>query len=206
MSDLKRDGVKPKSKLLIPHRVAIALMDDGWILRNDIVWYKINNMPESVTDRFSKKFENIFLFVKQGRYFFDLDAVRERQTEQWIKRTKRNVMRPTPKREKNNVFGKGEITSKLYKADKRGKNPGDVWSISTQPSPFAHYAVWSEKLVERMVRCSTKPGDVVLDPFCGSGTTLMVADRLNRKGVGMDLGYREIQEQRLAGIQREMAL
>lgn len=86
-----------------------------------------------------------------------------------------------------------------------GKNPGDVWSINTEASPEAHYAMWPQKLVERMLLCSTKPGDSILDPFCGSGTTLRVADRLNRRGIGIDLGYDDVQKRRLMGIQKELS-
>ena len=93
-----------------------------------------------------------------------------------------------------------------YGNSEKGKNPGDVWEYATQPSPFEHYAMWPERLVERMVRCSTRPGDTVLDPFCGSGTTLLVAERLNRKGVGFDLGYEDIQRQRLSNTQKEFNL
>lgn len=159
-----------KSKLLIPERFAIMCVDElGLILRNHIVWHKVNGMPESCQDRFSKKWESIFMFVKNPKYYFNLDAIK------------------IPK-DGNSL---------------ENKNPSDVWNIPTQPSPFNHYAMWAEKLVERMVLCSTRPNDIVLDCFCGSGTTLMVAERLNRIGVGIDLGYKDIQEKRLANITSE---
>jgi len=84
------------------------------------------------------------------------------------------------------------------------KNPGDLWNIPTRPSSEKHYAMWPERLVERMVKCSTKAGDIVLDPFAGSATTLKVAEQLQRKGLGIDLGYHEISKRRTSIIQKEM--
>ena len=86
----------------------------------------------------------------------------------------------------------------------KGKNPGDVWQINTQPSSEKHYAMWPEKLVERMLLCSTKENDIILDPFAGSGTTLKVAVQNRRKAVGIDLGYSDIQERKLKDIQIKM--
>ena len=192
-----------KCKLLVPHRVAIALVDLGWTLRNDIVWHKENSMPESVSDRFSKKFEMVFMFMKQRKYQFDLDAVKIPFTE--------------PERiynAKTSTHKGAQIENRAYKGlhdgrqkygdIEKGKNPGDVWIIPTSPSPDAHYAMWPEKLVERMLLCSTRPGDVILDPFAGSGTTLRVADKHNRIAYGIDLGYQEIQKRRMTGIQKNL--
>lgn len=194
---LKKQPVlgKEKCKLLIPHRVAIALIDDGWILRNDVVWYKPNAMPESCQDRFSKKFEYIFMFVKQKKYYFDLDAIR--------------AAHKYDGREISTVTDQKRIGTPMEREIRerwpgKGANPGDVWTINTTPSPHDHYAMWPEKLVDRMVRCSSKVGDTVLDPFCGSGTTLRVVDGLNRSGVGFDIGYESIQKKRTRNIQRKL--
>lgn len=228
---LKTDNMKNKCKMLIPHRIAIALIDDGWILRNDIVWTK-NCMPESITDRFSKKFESIFMFVKSEKYYFNLDIIRESYTESSINRVKQNNWNPKFNRNKKRDAVNGENTlnpKQFLKWEKGvagqakqgkieghsgyydkegnfignllGKNPGDVWQINTQPSSEKHYAMWPEKLVERMILCSTKENDIILDPFCGSGTTLKVAIKNNRIGYGIDLGYSDIQERRLKNIQ-----
>lgn len=168
-----------KCQLLIPHRVTIALVDAGWCLRNTICWLKSNAMPESVTDRFSKKYEYIFMFTKQEKYYFDLDAVKI----------------PTTGRSR---------TAGLKTNNYDYKNPGDVWQIPTQPSSEKHYAMWPERLIEHMIKCSTKAGDIVLDPFCGSATTLKVAEELNRKGVGIDLGYHTISNRMTSKIQKKM--
>ena len=187
-----------KCKILIPHRIAIALIDDGWILRNDIVWFKPNAMPESCQDRFSKKFEFIFMFSKKEKYYFDLDAVREAHKDVSLERVKGTW---NGHKEPGSSYAGMDISKMCHE---NGKTPGDLWQFNTQPSPFKHYAMWPEKLVRRMILCSTKAGDTVLDPFCGSGTTLRMAESLKRTGTGIDLGYQDIQEQRLKHIQEEM--
>lgn len=188
----------PKCQLLIPHRVAIALIDDGWVLRNTICWFKSNAMPESVTDRFSKKYEYIFMFTKSPKYYLDLDAVREKCSSVNKLRNKNSEL-------SNNGYI-GDRFSKGERPEQHplGKNPGDVWQVPTQPSGLSHYAMWPEKLVERMIKCSTKAGDTVLDCFCGSATTLKVAEELQRIGIGIDLGYQDISKKRTANIQKKM--
>lgn len=196
-------NTKPKSKCLIPERFAIKCVDElGLILRNHIVWSKPNGMPESVTDRFSKKWESVFMFVKKPDYYFNLDSVREPHAEA----TRQRVMYPTGMNQKYKDNDIGQPKGTFEHILEKGKNPGDVWNIPTQHSPEKHFAMWPEKLVERMILCSTKVGDTVLDPFCGSGTTLRVADKLNRIGQGIDLGYEDIQARRLTEIQKELIL
>ena len=198
---------KSKCQFLIPHRVAIALVDAGWTLRNTIIWDKTNAMPESVTDRFSKKYEYVFMFTKQKKYYFNLNAVLEDFAKSSYGRGKAacNSIKP----EMGNKIG-GYITSKkqkewhrkLLSGELKGKNSGDVWRIPTQRSSEKHYAMFPERLVERMIKCSTKAKDIVLDPFCGSGTTLKVALVLNRRSIGIDLGYRNLQNKKTSIIQR----
>lgn len=218
-----------------PHLFALS---SGILTHNS----KSNAMPESVKDRFSRKYENIFLFVKKKNYYFNLDAIREPWEQESILRLFRGVnetnkyntnefgqsvmsmAKPRPNRTRNNEniikdikyntdeFGQslqGKITGHSGYFDKdgnfigniNGKNPGDIWNISTQASSFKHYAMWPQKLVERMILCSTKEDDIVLDPFAGSGTTLKVAIKNNRKAIGIDLGYEDIQEENLKNIQ-----
>lgn len=149
-------GSQRKNLLGIPWRVAFALQDDGWILRNSIIWNKPNAMPESVTDRLSGRHENLFMFSKSQRYWFDLDPIREAS---------------------GGGVGRND----------RGKNPGDVWSINTQPFPGAHFAVFPQELARRCIVAGCKPGGTVLDPFSGSGTTGLVAQQNGRKYVGIDI-------------------
>jgi DNA modification methylase len=323
-----------KSLWLIPHRVAIAMTDSGWILRNTIIWHKPNNMPCSIKDRLTPAHEYVFHFVKQRKYYYDLDAIRvPHQTinvERHIgndsllakigknkkidtskplallddavpieqpggyKNTKlegeldinkgarggfaatgeklenrysdggknpgdvfheeRTFTRDDERRAaKEKGYGKAaaRITERLHVVSVTGhplgknpgdvqfpnnstgltderanglywlegfdvecpncssqftteveqlyvENPSDVWSIPTYPFPDAHYAVFPPKLVENMIKAGSKPGDTVLDPFSGSGTTALTADRLKRNGIGFDLNYSDVRERRTA--------
>jgi site-specific DNA-methyltransferase (cytosine-N4-specific) len=171
-----------KNLLGIPWRVAFALQNDGWTLRNDIIWAKPNAMPESVTDRLSTRYEHVFLFSKSRRYWFDLDAVREPHVVSDEDRGIRNgrnqfrgqhAMRPGGPNAGRNAIG--------------GRNPGDVWTIPTSPFPGAHFATMPPELVKRCIATGCPLGGTVLDPFAGSGTTLMVARRMLRRSVGIEL-------------------
>ena len=191
-----------KCKLMIPERIAIALVDSGWTLRNSIVWYKPNAMPESVTDRFSKKYESIFMFTKQEKYYFDLSAVREKCLP--LNRWGGNKLVANGKSMWDEGTGQSTYRDRDMQPNDSMKNPGDVFIIPTQPSSEKHYAMWPERLVERMVKCSTKPGDIVLDCFAGSCTTGIVAESLHRKFIGIELGYENIIKRRMGKIQKEM--
>ena len=177
-------GLPGKNLLGIPWRVAFALQDDGWILRNDIIWAKPNGMPESVTDRLSTKHEHLFLFSKSPRYWFDLDPIREPHAEVSIARSGRNRFAVDRSQE---GIGSPQTASPLDMIHEGGKNPGDVWSIATRPFPDAHFAVMPASLAERAIQAGCKPGGTVLDPFNGSGTTGLAAARHGRKYVGVDL-------------------
>lgn len=257
---VKQDGrwLQPKQLLLMPSRVAVALQEDGWILRNDIVWHKPNHMPSSVKDRLTNAWEHVFHFVKSKRYWYDLDAIRKpSHTTRWGK---------NPKYEQQ----QSGLETQGY--NPRGKNPGDVWRIPTRPFRGAHFAVFPEALVEPLVKSSCpqwvckqcgKPrtrlvettkentwrktpkakgadgsssddvkrkrglqyhqrwmtqhetigwsdcgcgsgwrGGVVLDPFAGSGTTCLVARKLLREYVGVEINpeYVAMARKRLAKI------
>ncbi|QBJ94496.1 site-specific DNA-methyltransferase (plasmid) [Streptomyces seoulensis] len=154
-------GLAMKQLLGIPWRVAFALQDDGWFLRNEIIWNKPNAMPESVRDRLSNRHEHLFMLAKQPRYWFDLDSIR---------------------------------SASRTADDSNGRNPGDVWSITTRPYPAAHFAVFPIDLPLRCIKAGCKPGGTVLDPFSGSGTTGAAARQLGRKYIGVDLNpeYHEL--------------
>jgi len=163
-----------KNLLGIPWRVAFALQGDGWILRNDIIWHKPNAMPESVTDRLSTRHEHVFMFSKARRYWFDLDPIREasNRVEEYVP----------------NKWASGVRVHEGHRGSHEvGRNPGDVWSIPTQPFPGAHFAVFPPKLAERAILAGCKPGGIVLDPFSGSGTTGAIATKHGRRYVGIDL-------------------
>lgn len=175
-----------KSLLMIPARVAWSLVEDGWTLRNRVVWHKTDAMPESVKDRLSNRHEELFLLTRSPSYWFDLDAIREptdptnaRRGQTWAERRGHGA----PSR-----HGLGGVTGDSdFAAAEGGKNPGDVWSFATAGFPGAHFAVMPEAVAERCVLAGCRPGGVVLDPFNGSGTTGMVALRAGRRYVGIDL-------------------
>lgn len=167
-----------KNLLGIPWRVALALQDDGWILRNDIIWSKTNAMPESVTDRLANRHEHLFLFTKSPRYWFDLDPIREPHTSS-PSRAGANALRG------QKAIRKSGPNSGQY--SEGGRNPGDVWDIATRPFPGAHFATFPEELPRRCIASGCKPGGVVLDPCSGSGTTGAAAQALGRRYVGIDI-------------------
>lgn len=172
-----------KSLLMIPERFAIEMINNGWILRNQIIWHKPNQMPSSATDRFTVDFEKIFFFVKQSTgYYF------EQQLEKsiWAEQDSRSVNGASE--------GKGKTEQGNYSMQKCGsytdggmKNMRTVWSINTKPFPDAHFAIFPETLVERMIKSGCPENGIVLDPFMGAGTTAVTARKLNRDYIGYDL-------------------
>ncbi len=174
-------GMPSKCLMMIPHRFAIGMIDRNWILRNDIIWAKRNGMPESVTDRFSKKHEFIFFFVKNQKYYFNLDGVRDTHLFECPKRTKGKKMMDLGYSEKWNIATGGN--------NPKGKNPGDVsdfWDIPTKPSSVKHYATFNNELITKPIIAGCPEGGIVLDPFAGSGTTLLTALSLNRDAIGIE--------------------
>jgi len=196
-------NLKPKDLVGIPWRVAFALQADGWYLRSDIIWSKPNPMPESVKDRPTKSHEYIFLLTKSAKYYWDQDAVREESIYPNDNRKARSIKMPdgwdTGPGAHGSFHRKGrEKGQKRYPTDKISgiregsatyprRNIRSVWTIATQPFPKAHFATFPEKLVETCIKAGTKQGDTVLDPFSGRGTVLVVAKRMFRKAVGIDL-------------------
>ena len=194
-------GLKPKSLCLTPQKFAIACQEHGWIIRSEIIWAKPNPMPESVKDRPTRSHEQVWMMTKQGKYYWDQDAVKEVSAE--------------PNRT-NYQCGKKLDASRndqdLHERSKtmmfNNRNIRSVWTIATSPTPEAHFATWPEKLARRMIRAATKPGDIVFDPFCGTGKTVIEAERQNRVGIGMDLSWEYLSDialKRLAiPLQREL--
>lgn len=190
----KDKNINDKSLLLIPHRFAIGCMERGWIIRNDIVWAKRNGMPESVTDRFSKKHEYFFFMTKQPNYYFDLDSIRDKNI------TSSNI------REKSSESYGQELKIGLGQREwnnEKGKNPGsvsDFWDVPTKPSKSEHYASYNDSLLKKPILSGCPEGGVVYDPFMGTGSTAEVALRSNRKFIGSEMSdkYIEISNNRLA--------
>jgi len=179
--NLIKGKLPSKCLLLIPHRFAIGCIDRGWIMRNDIIWAKRNGMPESCRDRFSKKHEYFFFMVKQQKYYFDLDGVRDKTTTV-EKRAERIIYNSS----KEDITNK---TNTFIPPNPNGKNPGDVsdfWDIPTKPSSKKHYATYNFDLIDKCIIAGCPEGGTILDPFNGTGTTTLRADQLNRKWIGID--------------------
>lgn len=189
---------KGKQLLMIPARLALALQSDGWLLRQDIIWHKPNPMPESVRDRCTKAHEYIFLLSKSERYFFDSEAMKEPSvTPADMQVAKRNKaphkgQRDSGMRETTGGFDK---ITKVYDM----RNRRSVWSVATRPYKGAHFATFPPALIEPCILAGSKPGDIVLDPFMGSGTTAAVSVQHGRKYLGCDLNpeYKALQDQRI---------
>ncbi|MGH3303872.1 MAG: DNA-methyltransferase [Streptosporangiaceae bacterium] len=226
-----------KNLLGLPWRVALALQDDGWIIRNAIVWHKPNGMPESVGDRLNCRYELIFLLVRSRRYWFDLDPIRvphasARPRCPAVPRVgagpqrrpgpspsgrhpgdgKHSGSRPgsTPRpgdtrRLKYGSHTREVIAARRYgdsrsgRAHPNGRNPGDVWSIPTRPYRGPHFAAYPIEIPARCIKAGCRPGGLVLDPFCGTGTTGLAALALGRRFAGIDLNpaFAELAAERL---------
>jgi DNA modification methylase len=187
-------NVKPKDLLGIPWRVAFALQADGWYLRNDIIWSKPNGMPESVTDRCTKSHEYIFLLAKAQTYYFDQDAIKE-PADPANFRTSDPAARWIPEGQAPHT---GFRNGRQYEA----RNKRTVWTVPPAQFPGAHFATFPRALIEPCILAGSKPGDTVLDPFIGSGTTEQVGIDLGRKYIGCEINpkYVELREMRRTTI------
>jgi DNA modification methylase len=225
--------LKPKDLCGIPWRVAFALQERGWYLRQDIIWSKPNPMPESVQDRCTKAHEYIFMLSKSARYYYDIEAIKEPMSLSSVDRLSQDVEAQTGS---NRVPGKTNGTMKAVgKVDKqRGhgrrhagfndrwdameraeqctgmRNKRSVWEVATQPFSEAHFATFPPSLIEPCIKAGCPSGGIVLDPFGGAGTTGLVADRLQRNAILIELNpaYAEIARKRLstdAGMFAEVA-
>lgn len=198
-------GLKSKDLVGMPWRIAFALQDDGWYLRSDVIWHKPNPMPESVSDRPTKAHEYVFLMSKSERYFYDAGAIAEPVTGNAHARgdgVNKKIKMPDGWDTGKGGHGsfhrngreKGATRPRQNKSfssavaglvDKR--NVRTVWTIPTAPFGAAHFATFPPDLVRRCILASTRPGDIVFDPFMGSGTVAQVADELGRRWIGCEL-------------------
>lgn len=195
-------GIKHKDLIGIPWRVAFALQADGWYLRQDIIWHKPNPMPESVRDRCTKAHEYVFLLSKAERYFFDCEAIKVPA------RSKSEGVRFGGSKYGDNDDPKFATKSGNVSKEYEMANRRSVWSISTMPYNGAHFATMPPQLAETCILAGSREGDVVIDPFMGSGTTAMVAEKLGRKALGCELNptYQPLQQERLQGVQKELQI
>ena len=192
----KIQGLKQKDLMGIPWRVAFALQEDGWYLRQDIIWHKPNPMPKSVQDRCTKAHEYIFLLSKNSHYYFDHEAIQEEASQnRWGGKTPINVENS---KDKENVFN-GLTRERDMMSET--KNKRSVWTVNTKPYKEAHFAVFPTDLIEPCIKAGAPKDGNVLDPFGGSGTTGLVADRLCRNATVIELNkdYVDIAEKRIMG-------
>ena len=189
--DLKSSNIKTKDLIGIPWMLAFALRNDGWYLRQDIIWNKPNCMPESVTDRCTKAHEYVFLLSKNSKYYFDSESIKEdaRYANSKVSSVK-----------KGGFKGKNLLTNQpSFRAITETRNKRSVWNITKPCFSGAHFATMPPDMAEICILAGSKPGDIVLDPFGGAGTTGLVADRLDRNAILIDLNleYIEISRKRI---------
>lgn len=218
-SNSEYSNCKRKDLIGAPWLLAFALRDDGWYLRQDIIWEKPNAMPESVKDRCTKSHEYIFLFSKQSKYYFDYEAIKEPAVgfNNIVPAGSKGTLRPNSRLRKGNsrtfrgggVYTKGQSfnNSAEIMRESHGNNENmtglrnkrSVWTVATQGYKEAHFATFPEKLIEPCVLAGSRDGGIILDPFIGSGTTAVVAKKHNRGFIGIELNpdYAEMARRRL---------
>ena len=207
---VRLDGMKPKDLIGIPWMLAFALRADGWYLRNDIIWYKPNAMPESVTDRCSQTFEHIFLLSKSKKYYFNNEAIKEPAADETIPRLQRGVSENhkyingpdgqskhtmnQPRQNIKNMQYVDEIDKKYEMVNKR-----NVWTVNTKSYSGSHFATYPPDLIRPCILAGSRKGKIVLDPFFGSGTTGIVASEEHRGYIGIEINpeYVEIARKRI---------
>lgn len=207
--------IPEKSLCQIPERFSIEMVNRGWILRNKIIWHKKNAMPSSVTDRLSNKYEMVYFFTKDKKYYFDLDSIRipfetdEKRPEGVIRAREfgYNTKLGTKRRdmeEDSRLFGnrRPPQSNDDYVRNPKGKNGGDVWTLTLQPHKDNHIAMFPEKLIEPMIKAGSPPDGIILDIFMGAGTTAVVAKKNKRNYLGIELNpeYIKIAEERIGGV------
>lgn len=177
----------------MPWRVALALQKSGWLLRADVIWYKPNAMPSSVSNRPTIDHEYLFMFAAASDYFYDADAIREPHVTFSERSRMKGGRSHFGKQGSTPENGKNAGNSNLHTArwdqafHPKGRNKRTVWEVPLSKNPDAHFAVFPEKLIEPCILAGSPRGGIVLDPFLGSGTTAAVATRLGRGFIGIDL-------------------
>lgn len=217
-------GIKAKDLVGIPWMLAFALRADGWYLRQDIIWSKPNPMPESVRDRCTKAHEYLFLLTKSDRYYFDGDAIAEPLAGSSVERlsqltldlqvgsdrvpgkTNGNMKAVMPRCYKGSTFTRGktakENVGQGLRSELTKRNRRSVWTVTTKPYKGAHFATFPHDLISPCILAGSRPNDIVLDPFMGSGTTAMVALRHGRRYLGCELNsdYKKLIEGRIKTV------
>lgn len=206
-------NLKNKNLVGIPWRVAFALQADGWYLRQDIIWAKPNPMPESVTDRCTKSHEYLFLLSKSAKYYFDAEAIKEPanydgRKDEIMKGSDKYANGFVPNQASHTFHQRGHERWQKNKEGLRVRNKRSVWTISSHPFKGAHFATFPEKLVEPCILAGCPKDGIVLDLFIGSGTVAVVAEKLCRNWLGVELNpaYIEMAKRRLVDVQKKINL
>ena len=176
--------LKNKDLVMMPNRIAIALQDDGWWIRSEIIWHKPNPMPESVTDRPTNAHEKIWLITKSKKYYYDADAIKEPVADISIQRVKYGYKA----RHKSSPYNYMNTPKQGKRfCDPAGRNKRNVWTITPKPFKEAHFATFPKDLIEPCIKAGCPENGIVLDPFGGAGTTGIVAKSLNRQSILIEL-------------------
>lgn len=185
------EGIKPKDLIGIPWMLAFSLRNSGWYLRSDIIWHKLNCLPERVKDRPTKTYEHIFLLSKSPKYYYDYKAIQEPLKQVSKERYKRGRSDHSKYSNETTLQGINRQHENFSEFDQEYRRKRDVWEVSTNTYKMdEHFAMYPEKLVEPCVLAGSRVGGIVLDPFFGSGTTGAVAKRLGREYIGIDINSR----------------
>ncbi|HHM6458666.1 TPA: site-specific DNA-methyltransferase [Pseudomonas aeruginosa] len=197
-------GLKPKDLIGIPWRLAFALQDDGWYLRQDIIWHKPNPMPESVRDRCTKAHEYVFMLSKSPRYYYDHEAVKEDAVSD---HPSGNGFKRDARESYKNLDGTARGNDEQWTGVGGKRNRRSVWTVPTAGFKGAHFATFPPDLIRPCVLAGAPRGGLVLDPFGGAGTTALVAMQEGRRSVLLELNpeYASIARHRLAAAWREGA-
>lgn len=183
------DTYRNKKLLLVPHRLALIADELGWIVRNDLIWSKLDPPPESPRSRWRAAHEHVlFLTRRAGDYKFNADAIRVPYAEATVKRWGNGQIYGGPK----SVGRSKQSDSRMrhgqsFKLNPKGCIPTDVWTLPAGDSSVRHYATFPEKLIRPIIEACSVQGDMVLDPFAGSGTTCRIAAELGRKCIGIEI-------------------
>jgi DNA modification methylase len=198
-------GIKAKDMIGIPWRLAFALRDRGFYLRNDVIWAKPNPMPESIKDRLTKSHEHIFFFTKSAKYYFDRESIYEEASYNGRSdiRHKGSSKYSIPMTKGGQAQSYNENGGNRWRFDEDGRairNKRDVWTVPTRPLKEAHYAAFPVALIEPCILAGCPLGGIVLDPFMGAGTTAVAALRHGRKYIGFEINpeYTKMAEERIS--------
>ncbi len=184
-------GVKTKELVGIPWRVAFALQRDGWYLRSDVIWHKPDAMPEGVNDRPTRAHEYIFLMTKGKNYYYNADAIREPHKPESIKRM---AYKYKGYRKIKSLSERPHYRNPEHMCHPLGRNKRSVWTIPKSGSRGNHSATFPSEIPEICIKAGSKAGDIILDPFAGSGTTLQSTQQLGRIPMGIELNKKYVKK------------